>query len=300
MEVTEMQQSSALKKFVREPLVHFLALGALLFLYFHYSGGGAGPSTKRIVITTGQIEHLASGFAGTWQRPPTESELKGLVDEYVKEEIAIREAVSMGLDRDDTIIRRRLRQKFEFLAEDALSAVAPTEAELQAWMVQHPDTFKTDPKVAFRQVYVNPERHRGSARADAEKILSRLRAGGPNVATDNVGDTTMLPAEQRLASVFETTRTFGEEFSQELLKLEPGQWTGPIESSFGLHLVFVREKVAPQQLRLAEVRQLVEREVSSEKRKRQLQELYEKLLKNYSVTIEHPKIPMSQAGGEKK
>ena len=120
-----------MKSVLREPLVHFLALGALLFLFFEWRGG-SGPGSSRIAITPGLIEHLTSGFARTWQRPPTDAEIKGLIDDYVKEEIATREALGMGLDRDDTIIRRRLRQKLEFLVEDAVSSSAPTDAELQA------------------------------------------------------------------------------------------------------------------------------------------------------------------------
>ena len=114
---------SRMKALLREPLVHFLLLGGLLFLFFEWRGSG-GPTSSRIVITPGLVEHLASGFGRTWQRPPTDAELKGLIDDYVKEEIATREAVGMGLDRDDTIIRRRLRQKLEFLVEDAVLLVA--------------------------------------------------------------------------------------------------------------------------------------------------------------------------------
>ena len=109
----------AVGKLVREPLVQFLVLGGLLFAYFEWRSGGSGPGSTRISITPGLVEHLASGFAKTWQRPPTDAELKGLIDEHVREEIATREATAMGLDRDDTIIRRRLRQKLEFLVEDS-------------------------------------------------------------------------------------------------------------------------------------------------------------------------------------
>ena len=116
------------KKLIREPLVHFLLLGGLLFAFFEWQGGGSGPGSTRISITPGLVAHLATGFSKTWQRPPTDQELKGLIDEYVKEEIAAREATVMGLDRDDTVIRRRLRQKLEFLLEDVVAEIAPTEA----------------------------------------------------------------------------------------------------------------------------------------------------------------------------
>ena len=160
-----------LKRLLREPLVHFLLLGGLLFLFFQWRGSG-GPTSSRIVITPGLVEHLASGFGRTWQRPPTDAELKGLIDDYVKEEIATREAVGMGLDRDDTIIRRRLRQKLEFLVEDAASSAPPTDAELEAWLDKHPQSFRAEPQLAFRQVYVSPER-RGASAAEGRREAAR-------------------------------------------------------------------------------------------------------------------------------
>jgi len=132
----------ALKSFLREPLLHFLALGAALFLYFHWSGGGSGAEGTRIVITPGRIEHLTAGYTRAWRRPPTDAELKGLIDDWVREEIAVREAMAAGFDRDDTVIRRRLRQKLEFLVEDAAAAAPPTDDELQAWLAAHAEAFR--------------------------------------------------------------------------------------------------------------------------------------------------------------
>src|SRR5664279_3918388 len=126
------KSSKTLSRLLHEPLVHFLALGALLFLFFQWTGGGSGAGSKHIVITHAEIDHLAVSFARTWGRAPTEQELKGLIDDYVKEEVATREGISIGLDREDVIIRRRLRQKLEFLSEGESPAGAPTDAELQA------------------------------------------------------------------------------------------------------------------------------------------------------------------------
>jgi len=138
---------SRLRSVLREPLLHFLVLGGLLFLIFQLRGGASGPGGTRIAITPGLVEHLASGFARTWQRPPTDQELKGLIDDHIKEEIATREATAMGLDRDDAIIRRRLRQKLEFLVEDAVDQAPPTDAELQAWLDAHPGAFRREAPV---------------------------------------------------------------------------------------------------------------------------------------------------------
>lgn len=280
---------STLKALVREPLLQFLALGGLLFGYFEWKGDGYGPGSTRITITPGLVEHLASGFARTWQRPPTDEELKGLVDEHVKEEIATREAVAMGLDKDDAIVRRRLRQKLEFLVEDIVDQVPPTDAELQAWMDRHPEAFRAESRVGLRQVYLSTERRGASARSDAERLLARLRAAGPKATTDTVGDASMLPSELPLGGLSEVGRAFGTEFAAMVDSLAPGQWTGPLESPYGLHLVLVTERLAATRPALADVRPLVERELQAERRRRQLEALYEKLLQKYTVQIEMPK-----------
>lgn len=288
-----------LKRLLREPLVQFLLLGGLLFGYFEWRGGAGGPGSTRIVVTPGLIQHLSSGFARTWQRPPTDAELKGLVDEYVKEEIAAREAVGMGLDRDDTIIRRRLRQKLEFLVEDAAEQAPLGDAELQAWLDRHPEAFRGEPRIAFRQVFLSPQRRRASLQADAEALLARLRAAGADAATDRLGDASMLPAEQALEPLREAARSFGEAFASELLKLEPGQWTGPVESPYGLHLVLVRERAPASAPTLSQIRPQVEREALAERRQRELDALYERLLEKYTVRIEvpEPRAAAAAAGG---
>ncbi len=285
----------SLRRFLREPLVHFLVLGLFVFLFFKWTGGSAGPGSNHIVITQGQMENLAVGFARSWQRPATEAELKGLIDDYVREEIAVREAVAMGLDRDDVIIRRRLRQKLEFITEDTVASNPPTDTELQVWMSQHPESFRTEPQVAFRQVYVNTTRRGDAARADAERLLTQLHAGGPHVATDHLGDPTMLPPEQPLGPLRDVANSFGDDFAQQVAKLEPGKWTGPVESSFGLHLVLVEEKIPASRQELSHVRPLVEREFLAERRKTELQSLYERLSKKYSITVNKSEAPTVQS-----
>ena len=278
-----------LRTLFHEPLVRFLALGALLFLYFEWKGGSSGPGSTRITITPGLVEHLASGFARTWQRPPTDEELKGLIDEHVKEEIATREATAMGLDEDDTIIRRRLRQKMEFLVEDAVDQVAPTDAELQAWLDAHPETFRAEVRVAMRQIYFSSERRGASAAAEAERLLARLRPAGPKAKTAALGDASMLPAELPLGPLSEVARAFGSEFAAKVEALPAGQWSGPLESPYGLHVVVVTERVAAARPALADVRPLVEREFQAERRRNRLQGLYDRLLQKYTVEIEMPK-----------
>jgi hypothetical protein len=276
-----------MKAILREPLLHFLALGALLFLYFEWRGGASGPASTRIVITEGVVANLVSGFTRTWQRPPTPDELKGLVDEHVKEEIATREAIAMGLDRDDTVIRRRLRQKLEFLL-DRSESQAPTDAELQHWLDSHPGVFQAEPRVALRQVFVDAQARRGAARAEAERLLVRLRAMGPDATIDALGDPTMLPRELGLGPSSEVARTFGEKFAAGVDGLEPGRWGGPVESAFGLHLVLVTQRAATPRPALADVRPLVLREFLAQRSRKQLDDLYKGLLTRYTVTVEMP------------
>jgi hypothetical protein len=290
----------SLKSLLREPLLHFLAIGAALFLYYHWNGGGTGPTSSRIVLTAGQINQLAASFAKTWQRPPTEVEIKGLVDDWVREEIAVREAMAMGLDRDDTVIRRRLRQKLEFVVEDVVAAAPPTDQELQAWLAGHADAFRVEPQVAFRQVYVSRDRRGAAAEPDARALLARLRAAGPAARIDNVGDSIMLPQEVDLSSRGEVARTFGEDFARRIETLALGTWSGPVESGYGLHLVLVRERVEGSLPSLAQVRQTVERELLSDRRTRQLAAMYERLLAKYKVVIEKKPEDQPGAGGAVK
>ena len=274
-------------RWLHEPLLHFLLLGVLLFVVFHWLGGDTGPMSNRITVSQAQVQQLATAFTKVWQRPPNEEELKGLVDDYVREEIAYREAVAMGLDRDDTIIRRRLRQKLEFLVEDAASATPPTEAELQDYLDGHPESFRVEPQVAFRQVYVDPSVG-GNAPARARALLERLRAAGPDAPIDGLGDPIMLDAEVPLLRQDEVARLFGMEFAEEVVTLPTGRWEGPVQSGYGLHLVMLRELVPGREATLDEVRRDVERELLSQRRRDQLAAMYDELLGKYSVTIEPP------------
>ncbi|BCS34048.1 hypothetical protein TBR22_A32770 [Luteitalea sp. TBR-22] len=276
----------------REPLAQFLAIGALLFLVFSWRGGPSGSS--RIVITPGQLDTMAATFERTWQRPPSERELKGLVDDYVREEIATREAMAMGLDRDDIAIRRRLRLKYEFVAAEASDSAPPSDAELEAWLRTHADAFRVDAEISFRQVFINADRRGPTADKDARAILAQLAAAGPSAPLDGIGDTFMLPQEMERASRTDIARQYGSGFAQDLVKVEPGRWAGPLQSGLGMHVVLVRERREGRLPALAEVRAQVEREFLADRRRRELDALYEQLLSRYTVTMD-PLQPASAA-----
>ena len=282
-----------MKKFLREPLFHFLLLGAALFGVWLSRKDTGGSDSGRIVVTQARISQLATGFARTWQRPPTEQELAALVQDFVREEVCVREATAMGLDRDDTIIRRRLRQKFEFLTEDAFESKPPTDADLTAYMKAHPDSFRVEPRVAFRQVTFDQGRRGPSTERDVEKALARLNSGGPRVDFAALGDSRMLPPTIELSSQSDVARIFGEEFAVKVVGLAPGAWTGPIPSGYGLHLVQVTERDAGRAPELGEVREAVAREWEAAHRKERSEALFRKLLERYKVVVEPPGAPAS-------
>ena len=278
-----------IRKFLREPLVHFIALGALVFVLFHFSAHRDEAPDGKIVVTPGKIEQLVTGFSRTWHRPPTPQELDGLAEDYIREEVLYREALAMGLDKDDTIVRRRMRQKLEFLTGDASAIVAPTDQDLQSWLDQHPDKFRVEPEIAFSQVYFNSSRRGESASAAAAKALAQLNSAGKNIAPPELGDATMLPYELPLSRVDEVASVFGNEFAQQIAQLDPGRWAGPVQSSYGWHLVYVSERTEGRSRPLAEVRAAVQREWLEARRKEVVDSTYNKLRDKYVVVVEAPK-----------
>jgi hypothetical protein len=161
-----------LRRLLREPLLHFLLLGGLLFAVFGRGNTEAGGVDRHIVVSGADIDRLAAAFSRTWNRPPDQNELQAQIRDYIREEVLYRAALQLGLDKDDSIIRRRLRQKMEFLFEDTVPP--PHEAELRAYLQSHIDKFRTAPLISFRQVFVSTRRG-DAAESDARQILSRLR-----------------------------------------------------------------------------------------------------------------------------
>ncbi len=287
---------ASLKTLLREPLVHFLLLGAGLFVAFGFVSKRTSPAPEKIVVTRGQIESLALSFTRTWQRPPTDEELEGLIRDHVREEVYYRAAIALGLDRDDTIVRRRLRQKMEFLSEDVGAEVGPTDEDLQAYLRAHPETFRVERRFTFRQVYLNPDRHGGNLRRDAARLLAQLNQTGGKADVIEMGDPSLLEHQFDAVPASEVAKQFGEKFAAALTDVAPGRWQGPIESGYGAHLVFVAERTDERLPALEEVRDAVRREWMNFHRQKANDQFYAGLLERYTVTVEQPQ----RADGEKK
>jgi len=270
----------------REPLFHFLVLALLVFAAYHFLGSSAGEGkADRIVITSGKTEQIAARFAQVWQRPPSPQELKGLIDEQVKEEIYVREALALGLDRDDTVIRRRLRQKMELLSDAGADALSPTEAELEAYLKSHPQMFAVNLAMSFQQVFLNPQRQGNRIGQTVATILGALSAN-PETDASTLGDASLLPVEMPLTSLNSIGHMFGDEFADAIGQAKVGAWTGPVLSGFGLHVVRVSERREGRSPALGEVRDAVIREWTNDKRKELENARLTALLKRYEVTVE--------------
>ena len=274
----------SIKTLVREPLVHFLLIGVGLFLLFHFTNGPAGGKLDRIVVTPSQVEQMEARFSKTWMRPPTQEELAGLIETYVRDEVYYREAVAMGLDRNDPAMRQRMRLKLEFLLEDLGAMQAPGDDVLTAYLQEYQEKFHEEERISFYQVYLNPAR-RQDLEADAMRLLDRLNRGIPPAS---VGDSTLVQGEYRLLTQNDVAHQFGEDFARQVTALAPGAWHGPLYSGLGGHLVKVTERQDGRLPELAEIRSQVEREYLAQRRQEMKDIAYERLRENYVVVIQPP------------
>jgi len=271
-----------LKALWKEPLVHFLLIGAVLFTVFELRREEGNAVPNRILVDTGQIEQLVARFKRTRLRPPTDIELVALIEGHIREEVYYRQALAMGLDQDDAVMRQRMRQKLEFLLEDLSDLSAPGDEQLIQFMQRHPQKFREEPRLSFNQVFLNPDKHQDLA-ADAMRLLTRLNNGAP---PETEGDWTQLGQEYQLATQHEITRVFGDSFAQQIVVLQPGEWIGPLYSTYGGHLVRVSAKQEERFPVLAEIRIQVEREYLAERRQELKDITYRKLREGYEIIIE--------------
>jgi hypothetical protein len=275
------------QRLLRDPLFHFLVIGALLFGLYQWLGGPlASAAGGEIVVTEGRIRNLMDTFTRTWQRPPTGDELNGLIEDYIREEVLYREGVAIGLDRDDTIIRRRLRQKLEFVSEDAANAIEPNDAELAEFLAKNADRYGVESRLTFSQVFLDPSKHGDKLEADAASLLDALRSPGDKLDPATLGDSLMLDARYEAATEDDIARLFGAEFEAALRGQPVGEWLGPLKSGYGAHLVRIDARTPGRGATLAEVRDAVARDWSAARRQQLLDEQYQQLRSRYRVRIE--------------
>ncbi len=282
---------NAVSRFLRAPLLHFLILGLLLFgLYSRYGEKGE-TVTKEIVVSSQQVQLLSSLWEKQWRRPPTPQELDGLVQSFIREEVLYREALAMGLDKDDTVVRRRLAQKIEFLAQDLATQIEPSDQELRTFFEEHPEVFEEPALITFTHVYINIDRHGDRSFDVADEVLAKLRADGD---PSQLGDRFMLQRDYLRKSPAEVARHFGSQFAAEVFELEKGEWQGPVQSGYGLHLVLVDSQEEPYLPSLEDVRTLVRDEFMSFRRREVDELFYSRLREGYEITIEEEPVPAGE------
>jgi hypothetical protein len=281
-----------MKRIAREPLVHFALLGALLFgayAYFERKQGVAADPSKQIELTVGDLSQLIQVFRAQWRRDPAPEEFRQLVEEKAREEILYREALALGLDKDDTIVKRRLAQKMQFLAEDVAAAREPTVDELAGWYREHSDRFAFPPRVSFRQLYFSTDRRQAGAHADAATALTKL-AGQPEDSSvaASIADVSMFQDYYRDRTPEYLAKEFGPNFALTVTKLAPGSWQGPFESGFGWHLVFVDTLIPGRAPAFEEVEDEVKRAWLAERKGEAWRKTYDDLRAKYTVMVPAP------------
>jgi len=277
---------SFIARIIREPMVHFLVIGVAIFAFSARYGGEQQTAPRdRIVVTEGRIQQLAQIFTKTWQRPPTAQELRGLVESHIKEEVYYREALKLGIDRNDTVIRRRMQQKMEFLTEPSEDALAATDAELEAYLTANHATYRAEPKLGFEQIFINPEGSEEPVVARTGKLLKEANNAGGEVDLLSLGDPTLLPRDMPLASISVIDRNFGRGFGERLAQLPLNVWSGPVKSAYGLHLVRVTERREGYDRPLADDRAAVERDWRTAKRDAFRKAEYERLRDKYEIVL---------------
>ncbi len=285
-------------KFPREPLLHFVLIGAAIYLLY---GAFAEPlpetDDKNIVVTAAEIEWMQTSWQKRWNRPPTDRELDGLVQQYIRETVLYREALTMGLNQHDQVIRRRLAQKLEFLAKDLVALTPPTDEELQAYFDKHRERYQAPVLYTFTQVYIDPDKRGDTTLDHAAAIKAKLIAEGDAIEDPGaLGDDFMLQNYYPQKDGSEIQKLFGGGFTDSLTELAPEKWHGPVLSGYGTHLVYVHNVIEPPAPVFAEVLERVTQDWRMQRSEELNEQFYTTLRDTYTVVIEPPEQP---AAGEK-
>jgi hypothetical protein len=274
-----------LNRLIHEPLIHFLMAGALIFAVYSAVEDDVVDSaaSATIVIGDAEMQFLRAQHEKLWGRPPTDRELAPLVQEFIREEVLYREGVAMGLDQDDVIVRRRIGQKMEFLIGDLAVPAEPDDATLAQYLDANRDKYLEPPRLTFTHVYFNVDRRGAQARADAETVLTEM---GNRERAPEMGDRFALSVDYAGKTAREVDQNFGSGFGEQLLQAPVGEWSGPVESAYGLHLVRVLERTQPRLPEFDELRDRLSTDYSFETRQDANALALERLTERYRIVFD--------------
>ena len=282
-----MATKSNLPSLLREPLLHFLLIGAALFFVYDLLNEDR-VDNNRIVISEAKINHLATLWKKKRQRLPTQAELDAMIKQQVREEIMVREALAMGLDQDDSVIRRRLAQKIEFITSDIATLIEPTEIELSNYLTSHSEEFELPARIDFDQVFINPEKHGTGTQGYIDSLLKELAQADAGSDITTVGDSLMLDQQYEQITAHSVSRLLGDEFANALFSLPVGSWQGPVASGYGYHLARVSNKTPARLPELEAVHDKVQQGWLEQQRRNLDENYYKSLQQRYEIVIKHP------------
>jgi parvulin-like peptidyl-prolyl isomerase len=285
---------SSKKKLFKEPLLHFLLLGAALFALnaWRAKERPADGGVPRIEVTALVIEQLRAASERQFGKAPNAEELRGLVMAHIREEVFYREALALGLDRDDMIVRQRLAQKMEFLTGDIAGTAEPADAVVREFFEKNAARYAKSGRVSFRHVYFSKEKRGARAEAAAAEALAALAKGASD---ESLGDPFLHGFEFAEREQDDVIAAFGREFAEKLAAQPTGEWSGPLASSYGLHLVRVEARMEPRAVKFDEVRETVLRDFHDERRRTANSEIFEKLRERYQVTVDEAALAKAAA-----
>ena len=283
------------RRILKEPLLQFLAIGAVLFVLNSTNRSRSTPTPtleepdRVITITEADLARLEELWTLQWNRPPTAEELKGSLDGFIHEEILYREALLLGLEKNDTVIRRRLSQKMEFLTSDLADMVEPTASELEAYYQANAEDYRDPARYTFTQLFLSLDRRGEEATDDAVLLIEELNAG--SLSADEIAQRTdrfMLPSDFNNHSSALIDRTFGAGFADGFEDLPIEQWTGPIRSGYGLHVVRIKSKTKESQPALETIESRVRQDFTFRRRREINEAVFDKLAQSYEIRFELP------------
>lgn len=280
--------SNRLTRLFKEPLIQFLIIGAAI--YGAYAVFGSPEEDYRdniILVDSNRINAMISEWESRWQRPPTRQEIDGLIQQYIREDVLYRQAVSMGLNEDDPITRRRMAQKLEFLTSDLAQLQEPAEGELETFFEEFEENYRDPDRISFSHIFIDPDARGDSTLDDADELLAQLKAAGePTEEMLQKGDRFMLQDYFAAATELDIRRQLGSGFAESVLALAPGQWHGPVLSGYGVHLVYVfafEEAPAPK---FEVVRERVLEDWHTVKREEFNQQFLESLKERFEIIVD--------------
>ena len=281
-----MKKQPRLYTLLGEPLLHFLVIGAALFIIFYYVNDTQTKTENRILITQTDLDRLAATWLKTMGRPPSAQEREKQLKHYIREQVLYREAMTMGLDQNDVIVRRRLAKKMEYLFNDLSFIAEPTETELISFLSEHAAKFTLPATITFSQIYLDPGKRKQHINKDAKQLLKQLKETTAAIDTMNMGDRSLLPYQFTTARENKIAGMFGTAFAKQVFALPASSWQGPITSEYGAHLIHISSRIEARLPPLAEIRESVTRDWRATKQQAANEIFYQSLYQRYEIILD--------------